>query len=81
MVPDTRQFVFPRFKVTIINQTFQMIILGREFIAPLQPVQAEIQDQSLILAPIWLSLVQIDSFLNVLVGHVKYILSQLRLIQ
>ena len=60
-----------------------MIILGKEFIAPVQPVQhqVDIQDQSLILTPTWLSLVQILSFLNGRVEHAKYILSQLRLSQ
>ena len=81
MVPETHRIVFPRFKGTIIIRTFQMIILEREFIAPVQPVcnRVKIQDQRLILAPIWFSLVQITSFLNGVVEHAKYILSQLRL--
>ena len=82
MVPETRRFfVFPRFKGTIINRIFQEIILGHKFIVPVKPVrnQVKIQYQSFILTPIWLSLVQIASFLNGLVEHAKYILSQLRL--
>ena len=79
MVPETSRFVFTRFKGTIINRTFQMIILEHKFIAPAQLVsnQVEIQDQSLILIIIWLSLFQIASFLNGLFEHAKYILSHL----
>ena len=83
MVTETRRFFPPRFKGTIINQTCQIFNLEHEFIAPVQPVRnkVKIQDQSLILIPIWLSLVHIASFLNGLAEHAKYIRSQLHLSQ
>ena len=83
MVPETRRFVFTRFKGDIINWTCQMIILDNEFIVPFQPVcnQFDIKYNRLILMPMWLYLVQIDSFLNGLVEHAKYILSQQHLSQ
>ena len=83
MVPETHQFVFPGFKRPIINHIFQIIILGQEFIAPVQLFlnQVDIQDQSLILTQIWFPLVHIASFLNSLAEHAKYIRSQLHLSQ